>query len=832
MPQTLALKAKGVYTEPNPLNVPEGALLQGDNIVIDRDDIHEIRRGLKLYGTTLTASKLFNYQNRLLAHAGTTMNYDSDNAGTWSPLSGSFSAPTGAQRIRAMEANKNFYFTTATGIKKMDAYNGTPSSAGMPKGLDGSGATSGASGFMSNNQQVAYRVTWGKIDANGNTVEGAPSQRIIVTNNSGGTRDVDLEFTVPSGITTSHFYRIYRSAQSGGVSTEPNDELQLIVEKNPTAGQITALNVTYTDSTPDNLRGTSLYTNPNQQGILQANDAPPIAKDVAFFKDSAIYANVVSIQRLFMTLISVGGSVGLVNGDTITIAGVVYTGAGTEDVATGTFLVASGGTAAQNIDSTARSLIKVINRYASNTSVYAYYLSGYNDLPGRILIEERVLGGGTFVAISSRGGAFSPTIPSSGTSYVSSNETKQHFLYVAKSGQPEAVPILNTIPVGSAQYPIRRIIALRDSLVVLKDDGVFRLTGESFSDFRVSLFDSTTIIKGEETAVAFNNQVFCLSTQGVVAISDSGVAIMSRAIENVLIQLMSSQYTNFESTVFAFSYESERKYGLGIVTETDDTYPTQIFIYNSITNTWVRWLKSVGSGIVSLRDNKLYLGSADPDMLYVLQERKAYNLTDYAEREIAVSINGYSGAQLTLNDTTGIEAGWSVAQLNAAGSVPLRKSIVVTVDDATHVTVRDSLTWSIGPGTVYEPIPVEMMWAPIHGGNPAILKQFVDQVTIFLAAAFRRFNFSYTSDMSISEETVELAPLGAAPWGLFMWPLPTRGIAWGGGNPNLQPIRTFVPKEKEICHWINLSSSIEEALTQFSIVGLAFFFDEISVRMK
>jgi len=722
-----------------------------------------------------------------------------------------------------MEANKNFYFTSATGVKKMDSYSATPGKAGMYKALGGIGVTSGATGYMSNNNQVAYRIVWGITDANNNKVLGAPSQRIIVINNSGGTRDVALTFDLPAGVTTSHIYQIYRSAQSGGVATEPSDELQLIVEKNPSAAEVAALSASYTDSTPDNLRGAALYTNPSQQGIAEANDEPPLAKDIAVFKNCAFYANLISKQRMYITLISAGGS-GLVNDDTVTIAGVVYTGKATETPASGEFKISTSGTAAQNIEDTAKSLVKVINQYASNTSVYAYYVSGYQDLPGQILIEERSIGGAVFYALSSRGSAFSPNLPSSGTSYPSTNDTQQSYVAISKPGQPEAVPLKNYFPVGSGAAAVLRIVPLRDSAFILKEDGIFRVTGESVDDFRIEEFDKTTILTCQESAVALNNQVYAWTTQGIVAISEGGTRIMSRPVELTLLQVSTSNYTNFDSASFGVGYESDRKYGFATVTGTSDTYAKRMYVYNFLTETWTYWDFNLTCGIVSKRDNKLYLG--DAVLNYIRQERKDYRITDYADRELSLNILSSSGTTVELADTTGLAIGWSIAQFS--GTIPVRDSVIQSIVDSTHVTVNDTLNWESGSATGYEPIEAMMTWAPLHGDMPAVLKHFQDQVAIFSNANFDTLEFSYTSDLSIVSETVEMSPKGGAPYGLFGW-----GEAeWGGGTPQLQPIRTLVPKEKARCHWLNLSATHEQALTSFALAGLTLFFEPVSSRSK
>jgi hypothetical protein len=60
---------------------------------------------------------------------------------------------------------------------------------------------------------------------------------------------VALTFSIPDGVTANYFYQIYRSAMSGSSVIEPNDELQLVIEDNPSAGEITAKEISVTEST-------------------------------------------------------------------------------------------------------------------------------------------------------------------------------------------------------------------------------------------------------------------------------------------------------------------------------------------------------------------------------------------------------------------------------------------------------------------------------------------------------------------------------------------------------------------------------------------------------
>jgi len=84
-----------------------------------------------------------------------------------------------------------------------------------------------------------------------------------------------------------------------------------------------------------------------------------------------------------------------------------------EDIATQHVLLSAAQTPAQQIDASARSLVRVINQ-DPNGIVYAFYLSSSTDLPGQILLESRNIADNAFYVFadsSTTGGQFSPTLP-------------------------------------------------------------------------------------------------------------------------------------------------------------------------------------------------------------------------------------------------------------------------------------------------------------------------------------------------------------------------------------------------------------------------------------
>lgn len=829
MAQDLKLKVRGLHTHGNELSeVPEGALATADNIVIDQDSVAESRRGLDrlshaLSDSAFRANKIFFYQDKQIVHYSTDKLAYYDSGSGWVDYSGSFEHPDSSNaKMRTAEANSNFYFTSSDGVMKLDSYNGSVYSAGMYKGLDCKASLTGTSGFLPDDTQAAYRIVWGYRDANNNLILGAPSQRAAVANSAGGTRDVVLDITIPDGVSTDDLFQVYRSSPSASASDEPNDELYLVYEGNPTSAEITAKTLSITDQTPQGLVGAILYTSDSQGGILQANEPPPFAKDIGVFKNSLFYGNVKSKHRKTFTLLAVGGTSGVGVGDILTIAGTDYTGASAEDAAAGEFEVVTSGTPAQNIADTALSLVRVINKSSSNTSVYAYYLSNADELPGKILIEERGIGGSSFALIASaHGTAYNPQLPTTGTSVSSSNDEFKNAVMFSKSQQPEAVPLLNILYLGSANKEILRVVPLRDSLFILKEDGIFRITGE-YGAFRQELFDNTTRLLSPDTAQNVNNAIFALTDQGVVSISETGVQVISRPIEDKIAALYGESLSGLKVHSFAVPYETERKYILFTVSDSADTFPTQAYVYNSFTSAWTRWPLSKTCGAVHPTEDKLYLGDALGN--YVNVERKSLTSEDYVDEAATYSITAAEEQIITLTSIAGIEVGDVLYQSDSINSV------ITSIDVSnSQVTLNNNLSgWTVGSASIFKAIECVVEWLPQTAGNPGVTKQFRECSIIFRTNSFTSARLGFSTDLSGSLEEVTLEGVGTSDtWGRFTW----GSVPWGGVRKT-KTIRTYVPLEKQRCSLLSVRFTHRSGYGRFAIQGLSLVMNQTSERVS
>lgn len=383
------------------------------------------------------------------------------------------------------------------------------------------------------------------------------------------------------------------------------------------------------------------------------------------------------------------------------------------------------------IDETARSLIRVINRDECG-AIYAYYLSGAGEVPGRILFESRTLTDDPFYVLannSNTGASFnpnlspltfitsisaaSPTVITTSTPHglingdsvvisdtdsipnvdglyaitfisttqfsipvqvitagtqgaminadvavVGENEVRPHRIYFSKFLQPEAVPIVNWMDVGSENKAILRIFPLRDSLFVFKEDGVFRISGET-APYNVALFDTSYILISADSLDISNNIIYGWTRQGIQTVSESGTSIISRPIDVDILPLASSNYPNFATATWGVGYESDNSYLVFTVSHVSDTVATICYRYSTLTNSWTTWAKSNTCGVVNPADDKMYFGAGDVNFLE--QERKTFTRIDYADREIATELipNFYfeNGIQIKLSSVANVNIG-------------------------------------------------------------------------------------------------------------------------------------------------------------------------------
>jgi len=846
-PTSINLAIRGLYLNPSTFgdNAPNGALTIANNVVIDRPSVVATRRGFtNAFSTIATnARSMFQYNSvKLLAGVDHQLYADVADNGTFVAYTGTYPEPDQtnlASRVRGLESNKNFYFITADGTYRLDNVSGNPRLAGAPPGLSGEGTVTGVTGFLPDQTNVAYRVVFGYKDANQQLVLGAPSSRIVVSNNSGTAANVSLTFQQPKEVQfnpVNFFYQVYRSQPSPNLITEPDDEMALAYEETCTG----AATITITDITPSSLLGASLYTNQGQDGILQSNYRPPWAMDICTFKQYAFYANTRTPHIASATLISAGalnGADAMIPGDTITFTSVEFggatftlTAAAANNAALGEFEVSDTANPAFDIQVTASNIALIANGYASNTFLAAYYTSTNSELPGKLRFDKLDFSQDAFTITSSRSSCWEQALPID-----SNNETRPNRIYFSKFNQPEAVPVVNYLDVGSANQPINRIIPLRDGVMVLKQDGIFRISNAA-PPFTVTPIDYNIRILADNSAAELDNKVYFLSDQGVVALSDSDAQIMSFVLDKTIIENTSpTLFPNLKAIAWGIAYQSDRKYILFMPNTGSELQPTQQYVYNHLTQVWTRWTLGASCGIIFRKDSKMYLGSvnsAPTSGSYVYQERKSFTDFDFADNQYTTT-NATVGSVTTIviNNVSlpaGISLlpGWTVTQASKGASARIVSTIVGL--STTTVELDRVQTWEAGAVIIYVPVYSEVQTIQVDCENPGMNKQFTEMVYMFTEQEFSRLTVRISSNTAGVPILDYLVPDSRGGWGIDPW-----GITpWGGGPTGQGKIRRYVPQKVQRAGWLYFNITNAEAFTAFGWSGIEIFYKNTSSRQK
>lgn len=217
---------------------------------------------------------------------------------------------------------------------------------------------------------------------------------------------------------------------------------------------------------------------------------------------------------------------------------------------------------------------------------------------------------------------------------LSESTEEQHGISYSEFGEPDAVPLGNYMQIGSSNYDVERTITLGDVCLILKTDGVYFLGGDTPATFSVRPLDLTVKIIAPDSAVTLGGKVYALTDQGVVAITENGVQVVSRPIERTLADLYTAGTalrSKVETLAFGVAYETEREYHLYLPTSASDTYATQAYVLNVATGAWTRHTLDATAGYVLPGADIMYLGN--PTANNVRAERKTLTAADFQDED-------------------------------------------------------------------------------------------------------------------------------------------------------------------------------------------------------
>lgn len=563
--------------------------------------------------------------------------------------------------------------------------------------------------------------------------------------------NTEIDIPIPSEVRVGDFLQVYRTASVVSPYDDPGDNMAQVGEVIITSAMKSAGMVGFIDNTPDSLRGRPLYTNATQEGLLQANARPPIARDMVTFRDCLFLANTIGPMRL--TIRFLGNPE---YGDSITIAGKTYVGGEFESGIYGYEINKDPArSTSQQIEATARSLVATINGTFTGSIVTAYYASSDTDPPGIIVLESKVIDNEPFTAIASANGdRFEPQLVSA---ISSTQDVRPNRLHFSKQGQPYAFPLGNTLAIGDESTPITRVLALRESLFVFKDGvgegkGVWRVTGSGPGAWSVSAFNFGAHLVAPESAVVVDNQVFGLFAAGVASVSDSGVDTISVPIEDKMQKLLAVADDTVGPVSFGLSYEvgAERKFMVWVPDDNESVVPSQAYVYNLNTETWTTRDDVRTCGIVGGESSLMHL-CGDNGQVYA--ERRTGSKTDYRMQD-APAGEVYS---ITGNTVSADLADLEVGQV-VWGSGGVENAVQIQSIDLDAGTFTTSGPFPGVAGdfmTLSYPVNISVAWVVNSAGDASAQKQFVDTALLLEQPMTGPWLFSFTADLDPTVDTAE-----------------------------------------------------------------------------
>jgi len=227
------------------------------------------------------------------------------------------------------------------------------------------------------------------------------SSNIQYVPNDDGVRNGSCTTYIPSGVQEGvDFCQLQRTVNTTTGGVDPGEDMALVAEKFPNASEIAAKSLTFDDIAPF-ANGANAYFSPSEGlgGLAASLNQAPLVTDGIVFREYAAVVGSQSRRAVDVSLLSIGGGgdgLQALDGLELDQNGTIEKYRATEFLAEGSVVLSSRsflrvltGTTAENIEGTARSLVRVINAYSSYWM--AEYASADTDPPGRIIISERAI---------------------------------------------------------------------------------------------------------------------------------------------------------------------------------------------------------------------------------------------------------------------------------------------------------------------------------------------------------------------------------------------------------------------------------------------------------
>lgn len=202
---------------------------------------------------------------------------------------------------------------------------------------------------------------------------------------------------------------------------------------------------------------------------------------------------------------------------------------------------------------------------------------------------------------------------------------------------PDAVTQRAANVAGGREKRVLGFLPLGEALFMLKEDGLFRLTGDGPQNFDVETVDNTVSFVAPRAALVIGQTAYALTTQGLMAWTENGKPVpASVPIESELRALVESARAGVNAYSFALNHDARRRAYFFLPSSATDYAATQVLVYNTLTDTWTRWDRAFGAALVEPGTDRLIAAVTDAEtglVTHVARERLTGTNADYEDED-------------------------------------------------------------------------------------------------------------------------------------------------------------------------------------------------------
>lgn len=391
-------------------------------------------------------------------------------------------------------------------------------------------------------------------------------------------------------------------------------------------------------------------------------------------------------------------------------------------------------------DEMASNLVDAINRGVPN--IRATLLTEGNHNIASILLEKYTEDGADFTVSSLESGIFLPET-SSGLS--SARDTQPGGFAWSKTDLPEAVPVINYAFINERNEAILGAKALRDGIVVFTENALYRISRYGEEAPRVDLLDPSLRLIAPNSLAVLDNLVYAWTNRGIVSVSEGG------AVNELSEPSIPDAFRDYSPALITAPTLAGGPHGTAnpphneyiiTVVGTDGLPSSAAFVWNTKTQSWVRWSFSSYSIVLDETNQRLLLADDGE-----LREERTSDTYPNADGDQAITLSGVSGTLAT-----------SSVSLLAGDAIEQSGSLYTVFTGGTSVVV-DRAGLVNGAATSYRRFVSTFGFVAEHQNAPERTKTWQATQWLFKKTQnLRRVTFGYSSTISPTpySETVNL----------------------------------------------------------------------------